>query len=247
MDKQKLAKQISIVFVCILLGFAVSVQMKSVRVGNLSQSSAVRNEELQKMLTAEKERTASLQDQINQMQDTIDNYRTSIEQTGSAFSGLEAELENAENLAGLTDVYGPGVEVTLTDAKAPDGAIASEFILHDADVRSVVNELLAAGAEAISINGERVVSTTAIRCVGPVILVNDVRSNIPFVIKAIGDPAVLENALNMNGGIISELRSWNFGVDIKKLDKIEMAAYTGKVRFRFVTPVKKQEETVASN
>lgn len=242
MNKQNLLKQISVVAVCILLGFTVSVQMKSVRV-NTSQNSAARNEELQKLLGAEKEKTTALQDQINQMQTTIENYRTSIEQTGSAYAGLQSDLQRAENLAGLTEVHGSGISVTLEDAKMPEGAISPElYILHDSDVRTVVNELLAAGAEGISINGERIIATSAIRCVGPAILINNTRTSTPLVIKAIGDPTSLENALNMNGGILSELRGWNYGVSIQKLDEVVLPAYSGTVSFRYLTPVIKSVE-----
>lgn len=240
-DKQKIASKLSMLLVCALLGFAVSVQFKSVQLNNASPSA--RYEELQQMYLAEQEKTASLQDQISQMQSTITNYRESIEQTGSAYKGMEADLLRAENLAGLTDVYGPGITVTLSDAKNTDPSAPPEyFIIHDSDVRSLVNELLAAGAEAIAVNGERVVSTTAIRCVGPVIIVNNSRSSTPFVIEAIGDAATLESAINMTGGVLSELRNWNIGVQIQKSNRIDMKAYSGSVTFKYVTTAKNKEE-----
>ncbi len=241
-DKQKILSKISLLLVCALLGFAVSVQFKSVQFNNGSSTPA-RYEELQKMYLAEQEKNASLQDQIAQMQTTINSYRESIEQTGTAYKGMEADLLRAENLAGLTDVYGPGVVVTLEDAKTFDPGLPSEnFIVHDSDIRSLVNELLAAGAEAISINGERIVSTTAIRCVGPVVIVNNSRSSAPFVIKAIGNSNTLESALNLNGGILSELRSWNMGVTVQKSNRIDMKAYSGTVTFKYVTTAKNKEE-----
>lgn len=242
MDKQQIVKNVSITFICIILGFVISIQLKSVRTNSMSTNTTARNEELQKMLTAEKDRTASLQEQISQMQDTIDNYRTSIEQTGSAYAGLENDLSRAENLAGMLDVYGPGIVITLEDAKMPEGGGAAEqYILHDTDIRSVVNELLASGAEAVSINDERIVSNTAIRCVGPVIMVNNVRISTPVVIKAIGDATGLENAMNMNGGILSELRYYNFGINVQKSERIDIAAYKGNVTFKYLTPAKKEE------
>lgn len=240
-NKQKIASKLSMLLVCALLGFAVSIQFKSVQLSNSSPSA--RYEELQKMYQSAQEKNASLQDQITQMQSTINNYRDSIEQTGTAYKGMEADLLRAENLAGLTDVYGPGLTITLSDAKNTDPNTPPEyFIIHDSDVRSLVNELLAAGAEAIAINGERVVSTTAIRCVGPVIIVNNSRSGTPFVIQAIGDSATLENAINMTGGVLGELRQWNIGVDIQKSDRIDMKAYSGTVTFKHVTTAKQKEE-----
>ena len=240
-NKQKIASKLSMLLVCALLGFAVSIQFKSVQLSNSSPSA--RYEELQKMYQSAQEKNASLQDQITQMQSTINNYRDSIEQTGTAYKGMEADLLRAENLAGLTDVYGPGLTITLSDAKNTDPNTPPEyFIIHDSDVRSLVNELLAAGAEAITINGERVVSTTAIRCVGPVIIVNNSRSGTPFVIQAIGDSTTLENAINMTGGVLGELRRWNIGVDIQKSNRIDMKAYSGNVTFKYVTTAKSKEE-----
>ncbi len=243
MDKHNIAKQLSILGVCAVLGFAMSIQFNSVRSRPTEESLNARTEDLQKMLTAEKEKTGALQEQIQQMQTTIDNYRESIEQTGSTYKGMEADLARAENIAGLTDVYGPGVSVTLEDAKITGNVVSPEtFIIHDSDVRAVVNELLAAGAEAISINDERVISTTAIRCVGPVLLVNNVKSGTPFVIKAIGNPVTLENSLNMTGGIVNELRSVKIGVSIQKMDRIDIKAYSGAVNFNYLTTVKAKQE-----
>lgn len=240
-NRQKIASKLSMLLVCILLGFAVSVQFKTVQLSSTSPS--VRYEELRQMYLSEQQKNVSLQDQISQMQSTITNYRESVEQTGSAYKGMEADLLRAENLAGLTDVYGPGLVITLTDAKNTDPSLPAEyFIIHDSDMRSLINELLAAGAEAISINDERVVSTTAIRCVGPTVIVNNARCGAPFVIKAIGDSSTLESSLNMTGGIVSELKSWNIGVTIQKTDRVDIKAYTGSVTFKHVTTAKNKEE-----
>ncbi len=243
MDKHNFAKQISILIMCAILGFAMSIQFNSVKSRPKEDSANARTEDLQKMLAAEKEKTTALQEQIKQMQTTIDNYRESIEQTGSAYKGMEEDLMRAENLAGLTNVYGPGVTVTLEDAKITGNVTSPEtFIIHDSDVRAVVNELLAAGAEAVTVNDERIISTTAIRCVGPVLLVNNARSGTPFVIKAIGNPDTLENALNMTGGIVSELRSVKINVSIQKEERIDMNAYSGVVNFNYLTTVKAKQD-----
>lgn len=240
-DRKKISSKLSLLLVCALLGFAVTIQFKSVQINNISPTA--RYEELQQLYASEQEKNSALLDQISQMQGTIDSYRNSIDQTGSVYKGMEADLLRAENLAGLTDVYGPGVIITLTDAKTVDPSMPSEaFIIHDNDIRSLVNELLVAGAEAISINGERVVSTTAIRCVGSVIIVNNSRIGTPFKIEAIGDSTTLENAINMNGGIASVLRTLNIGVDVKKSNRIDMKAYNGTVSFKHLTTAKNKEE-----
>ena len=121
-------------------------------------------------------------------------------------------------MAGLTEVKGPGVTIEMNDAKkeVPSGQDPNLFIIHDDDVLAVVNELLASGAEAIAINGQRVVATTEIRCAGAVIMINGVRFAPPLKIQAIGDPETLHNALKIRRScgqpflLGSRLRSrWN--------------------------------------
>lgn len=99
----------------------------------------------------------------------------------------EIKLNNA--LLGLTDVTGKGIIITLKDN--PNVTLESVlnpnyYIVHDNDIKMVINELKNAGAEAISVNGERIVQTTVVTCVGNVILVNDKRLSSPYEIKAIG-------------------------------------------------------------
>lgn len=241
MEKQKLLGQIAVFILCVVLGFAMSVQYNSVKLRK-DRSETARTDELQELLTAEKEKTEVLQSQIMQMQSTIDNYRDSIEHSGSAYKGMEKDLAKAETLAGLNDVYGTGIVLTLEDANVTDtGGQPENYIIHDYDLRNVVNELKAAGAEAISVNGERIISTTSIRCVGPTIIINNARKSTPFEIKAIGNSDVLENSLNMTGGVLSELKPWKIGINIQKSEKVEIKAYSGVVDFNYATTSKKNE------
>ncbi len=241
MDKQKLLGQIAVFLLCVFLGFVMSIQYSSVKLRK-DRTEGARTDELQELLTAEKEKTEVLQNQITQMQSTIDNYRDSIEHSGSAYKGMEKDLAKAETLAGLSDVYGTGIILTLEDAKVIDtGGQPENYIIHDYDLRNVVNELKAAGAEAISVNGERIISTTSIRCVGPTIIVNNSRKSTPFEIKAIGNSDVLENSLNMTGGVLSELKPWKIGINIQKSDKVEIKAYSGALNFNYATTAKTKE------
>ena len=89
-----------------------------------------------------------------------------------------------------------------------------------------VNELNSAGAEAVSINGQRITSRSSIKCAGSIINVNGVRIAAPFTIKAIGDPEVLESALRFKGGVIDSLLPWGFSVDVSQEDEIVIEPYT---------------------
>ena len=104
--------------------------------------------------------------------------------------------------------------------------------MHAEDILSVVNELFSAGAEAVSINGQRFVANSSVRCAGSVVNVNGVKIAAPFVISAIGDPDILEAALAFPGGVIDSLRPWGIELEIKKSDKIDIAPYSSTISFK---------------
>lgn len=108
---------------------------------------------------------------------------------------LQAELRRINSLAGFASVTGAGVIVELYDAA---GGYTTGDIVHDADIRDIINELYAAGAVAISVGGQRLTATSSIRCVGPVVLVNQKQIVVnPVVIQAVGDPDVLYSSMDL--------------------------------------------------
>ncbi|MCL6559007.1 MAG: DUF881 domain-containing protein, partial [Firmicutes bacterium] len=113
------------------------------------------------------------------------------------------------------------------------------YVLHDEDVLRVLNELRAAGAEVMAINGERLLSTSEVRCIGPTILINKAkRLAAPFVITAIGDPDTMANALKMRGGVIDTLQQfWGIQVSIRKLSQVTVPAYKGSRVFTYARTV----------
>jgi uncharacterized protein YlxW (UPF0749 family) len=160
---------------------------------------------------------------------------------------LHAQLDQYRFLAGITPVQGPGIVVTLRDStKRPPtdlpadvtADLTANFIIHDADIQRVINELRAAGAEAFSVNDQRVVSTTAIRCVGPAIQVNEVPLTPPYSIRAIGDPATLAEALALPGGISDLMRQTDPSmISIGKSSSLMLPSYDGSTMFRYCKPV----------
>lgn len=162
-----------------------------------------------------------------------DAQREAAEETGARES-FGDDLDRARAAAGLTPVKGKGVEVVLTDAsKVPEGADPSDCVIHDSDIAAVVNALFAAGSEAVSVNGERVVATTPIRCAGTTVLVNSTRVGAPYVIKAIGDPQALEKALGddgLAGPLFGEYRAvYGLGSSVTRRTGLEVPAYAGSV------------------
>jgi len=161
-------------------------------------------------------------------------------QEGNAVKALREELAKANMAAGLVAVRGKGVIVTLNDSPhvLQPGEDPNLYLIHDEDLLKVVNELWAAGAEAISINGHRLITNSEIDCAGNTILVNVNKIAPPFVIHAIGDPQVLESSLRIKGGWIETLQMWGIQVQIQPSDLVEVPAYKGPIKFQYAEPIK---------
>lgn len=185
--------------------------------------------------------TLDLQENYLELQTEVSNLRRQLaeyEKAASRDSGstrlLQESLTTYKAAAGLTELTGPGVLVTLSDSQAvADQFLPDAGIIHDVDVLRVVNELWASGAEAISINGQRIVAGTAIRCAGPTVLINFVPTPAPIRIQALGDPANLMNGLKLPGGPVNELQQTDPKmVQIEKIDKMTIPAYSGATSTR---------------
>lgn len=145
---------------------------------------------------------------------------------------LNESLQELKLFAGLTEVEGPGLSITLRDApRTQSNALDTDKAIHDQDVLRVVNELWNAGAEAISVNNQRISAGSNIRCVGTVILIDDVRVAPPIVIRAIGDPQVLKGGMDLPMSILDEIRSVDESmVQVEQVDKMRLPAFAGSTR-----------------
>lgn len=138
-------------------------------------------------------------------------------------------IANLKFQAGLTALTGEGIIIILHDSEkvATNGENPNVYIIHDDDILRVINELRAAGAEAIAINEQRLTALSEIRCAGPTLSVNNVRSSAPFEICAIGDKKTLMNAIMMRGGVADTLNVWGIKVDVETSDEIYIPPYKG--------------------
>ena len=133
--------------------------------------------------------------------------------------------------------------VTIDDSKIQSKAGENQnlYIIHDDDLLKVINELRAAGAEAISVNGQRLVATSEIRCAGPTLSVNNVRSAPPYEIRAIGDSTTLENALRMRGGVMETLQVWGIQLEVKASQAVTVPAYKGAAQFSYAKEAEEEK------
>lgn len=245
--KKNYKAQIALGAVFMILAFLITIQFRSVTKNNESrQQNNQRIEDLLTELNKEREKNEALSAQLDEYEASITQYRSEAEESSGNSKFLSEQLKRAELLAGLVDVKGPGITISLSDVNNRKtigaGAEANSTLIHDEDIRRVINELSAAGAEAICVNDSRIISTSAVRCVGPTVLVNDTKMAPPYVIKAIGKPDQLEAALNLNGGVIDGLRVWGFEISITKSEEITIPKYSGTLNFRSAEVVETAEE-----
>ncbi|WP_051343965.1 DUF881 domain-containing protein [Alicyclobacillus herbarius] len=226
---------LSLTVVAVVLGFMVTVQYKQMMMARVSDVTASYTDERQKDLAnkvANMERVNK--DALKRLQNLngeIANYEKESAGADAELTDIQQNLARYRILAGTTPVEGPGVSVTLMDGQYNGVGSVTDYTTHDWEVNYVINELFTAGTEAVSINNYRVVATSGIFCIGPVIMVNNHRLVAPFQIQAIGDPSVLKGALEMQGGVLDLLRNVE---DIKvspvKVEQnIHMPAFTAAV------------------
>jgi uncharacterized protein YlxW (UPF0749 family) len=142
--------------------------------------------------------------------------------------------------SGRLALEGPGIRITMYDNMDSEiiGFDINDDVIHDVDILNILNDLKIAGAEAISINNQRIISTSEIKCAGPVIRINGRSIGTPFVIKAIGDPKVLMASVNAPGTYGDTLKSvYLIGFEPEMVDKVTIPAYKVDLSYTYARPV----------
>jgi len=238
MEKRKISIVLGIV--CLVLTMAIVVQIKTMKGTSSTVSKNFSEDSLRDEVLKWKEKYEEETIDLDNAEKQLTAIREETTKNDSAASSKEQQIKLNNNLLGLTDVEGKGIELTVKDdpnvTRETIGIYddISSHIVHDGDLRRIVNELKNAGAEAISINGQRIVTTTAITCIGNVIKINDEKVSSPFVIKAIGFPESMETALNRAGGYLDFLNDDGIVTSIKKLDNIKITKYTGVISAKYM-------------
>ena len=239
MNKKQVALTLGIM--CLLLTVGIAIQVRTISNTNSTVAQTLTENGLRDEVLRWKERYDNLYNQLEQAEGNLEKVRQQASQDDTSASSKEDEIKLNNMLLGLTDVTGTGIIFTLTDNQGVTTEMVtsidddiSYYLVHDSDLRLVVNELKNAGAEAISINNQRIVSTSAITCEGNIIKVNGEKIGSPFVIRAIGSPELLYGALTRPGGPI-DLFNAKVITDIKKANKVEIAKYTGIISSKYMT------------
>lgn len=220
------SSKFTLTLVCLLLGFALVMQFRTQ--GNIVKSILVDSTtEQATILSGMVDGNAELRKEI----DTLDTQLTQY-QTGSTESNLEnlvSDLNQAKIVNGLIEVTGPGIEVTLTGVLAPE------------ELQDVVNELRNAGAEAIALNGQRVVVNSVVVASRTGASLDGTSISPPYKFDAIGDPDTLAKAVERKGGLVSLLMANHPGLQmaLHKSDRLVAPIYERKVEFKYARVVEK--------
>lgn len=232
MDKFKISIVLGIM--CLALTFGIFLQIKTVENSNVEVSQNYEENNLRAEVLKFKEKYDNKSKELEKLEKELEEERKNATQNNAELENEEIQIKKANKMIGLSEVKGPGVIVTLQDSKMnPATALnISDLLVHDLDVLSVINELKNAGAEAISINDQRIVSITAISCEGNVININKVKVGAPFEIKAIGLPESL-SALERPGGYLQILKKYSIETNLEKSNEITIPKYSGKLEFTY--------------
>lgn len=218
------------------LGFIFVVQLRAARRLTAESEVPTRNVyALATLLRQEREARAAIEAKLGELQNRQAEFERAAMERRTLTAAMSRELDSLRVLVGLRAMRGPGVVVRLQDAKTqPSGS--TPVVVNYQDLVSVVNELWAAGSEAIAVNNQRVTATTGFGQVGGTVIVNLQRLSGPFTITALGDPATLQGALNIRGGLVDGLRALGLGITIDRRTDLAVPAYRGVQKFEHARP-----------
>lgn len=235
-DPRTGAGRLSLALALALIGLVAVAQWRG-EVGRTSFTSSAVQVLAGQVLELQEEQSLLL-DEIAASEAQIAEFQQRGGESQSALDLVNQRLQNARLAAGLTAVRGPGVLIVLADSNrvVPEGANPSDFVVQVDDLRDIVTALWASGAEAISINDQRLVSTTSIYGVGSAVLVNTAFLSPAFEIRAIG-PADLEQRFLDHRAFVTRaqqrIESFDLEFATQSVDDVVVPAFVGNTTFRW--------------
>lgn len=237
MNKNKISLILGIM--CLLLTLGTVIQIKTVSGTGTTISTNAKENELRDSVLKAKEKYDNLYEELERMENQLETERANSTQNNTELTKLENTIKHGNKILGLSEVIGNGLIITVDDSNkiSLNDWIGdpNDLIVHDTDLSIIVNELKNVGAEAISINGQRIVNVSAIECDGNVIKINGEKMAAPFEIKAIGLPELLIGITRWGGTIdyMEKYRFLNIKVEKSDKEKITIPKYTGVMKFEY--------------
>ena len=225
--------RVGVVLTCLIAG----VLLGTARSYSAGEDISNRSVDLSAVVRDAQQRVLAADAQAAQLQSQIDAAADS--DVSPRVEAVRASVAALEPAAGLIPVVGPGISVSMSDAPRdsagnyPAGVDPDDLVVHQQDVQSVVNALWAGGAEAMMIMDQRVLTTSAVRCIGNTLLLQGRTYSPPFVVTAIGDAAAMSAALDVEPGVqllLQYVDKYQLGYEVKVSDSVQLPAYDGPVR-----------------
>lgn len=226
--KGKITLTITIGIACFALATVMFMQFKIVNQADLNQLEVMREEELRTELANWKEKYEEAEIQYEKKSQTLEEYNQKEASDTEAAQLVEKELAQVNLLLGKTNVQGNGIVIKITENATAETSITSD------NLNMIVNSLREAGAEAISINGQRIINMTDIVVTNNIIRVNQQRILAPYIIKAIGNQTYLESSLLGNGGEADNLKKLGHDVNIQKDNHVQIPSYSKELKTKYI-------------
>lgn len=242
MKKEKIGMVITVGLVCFLLTMIIFMQFKVVQETQETDIDTMQSAELRQELVNWKNKYEDTKEKYDETIETLKTYKEETTSDNQTKVTLQNELDRLELALGKTDVQGEGVIITLSEKSAAELAEDEEIVsIMAQDLIYIVNYLKDAGAEAISINDERIVNTTDFVDIGSSIKINSkhLRSDV-FIIKAIGNSAYLESSIFGKGGYVEQLNTTGIKAEIQRVNRVQIPKYTGNYEVKYMEEVEKK-------
>lgn len=231
MKKGKITMIITAGIACFALVLVITMQFKIVNESDITSIENMRESELSTELANWKTRYDEANKQYEDTLSKIEEYKNNKESNEETRNLMDSELEQINMSLGKTDVEGEGIIITIneTDNEEIESITADDLLL-------IVNALKLAGAEAISINDERIINMSDIVYIdaASVIRVNGERILAPYSIKAIGDSSYMESSLIGNGGVVDDMKKKGQDVIIEKENNVTISKYNGDITIKYM-------------
>lgn len=219
----------------LLVGFLLVVQLRTGRtIRQEVELPTVRVRDLAVLVQQQEEALQSLQSEVERLRQKLSEYATAGAQGRSSAETLAREVDFYKMVLGLTAVHGPGVVVRLREGSTPGSVVAPTVQPHD--LSGLVNELWSSGAEAVAVNGIRILATTGFKQGDDRIVAGTFLLRPPYEIQGIGDPASMKATLGLRGGFVEGLRSVGLEVEVVEMPSLTLPPYKGPLMFRRATP-----------
>ena len=227
MKKEKVTIVITILFICMLLTSIISIQFKTTREINIIDIKNMNEDELKKEILSFQNKYTQTSEKLEDTYKKIQEYEKSLLNGEKNSNVLDSELEESKVLSGLTDVQGEGVILILQDNE--EEQITSNHLVE------LVNELKYAGAEAISINNNRITNFTDIVDVNYIIMIDGIKISSPYEVKAIGNQTYLSSTISAKDGFLSTYKETGLAIKMNEEAIVKIPKYYRELKMKYGT------------